>query len=243
MGALDSIVTRVVVSQPMYFPWVGTLEQIRLADVFVHYSDVQFTRGFFNRVQVKTVRGSEWLTVPLRDQHRGQLISEVAIDERVDWRSKHREMLRHAYSKTRYLSELLAIFDDVASTYVSNLADLSVASMMALTKYFGLTDDCQFRDSRSLGISGSGSQRLLDLTINVGGSVYITGHGARKYLNYEIFERAGIAVEYMSYHLSEYPQSHGAFTPYVTALDLVANCGPQGREFVRSTSIPWREFI
>lgn len=235
--------TKVVISQPMYFPWVGALEQIRLADVFVHYSDVQFVRGFFNRVQVKTARGPEWLTVPLRDYHRGQLISEVAIDERVDWRSRHREMLRHAYSKTPYLSDLLSIFDDVASTRISNLADISIASEMALARYFGLVDDCRFHDSRNFSISGSGSQRLLDLTINFGGTIYITGHGAQKYLRHEIFERAGIAVEYMNYQFSNYPQLHGPFTPYVTALDLVANCGSEGHKSMQSTTLPWKEFI
>jgi len=243
VGAVNSAATKVVISQPMYFPWVGLLEQIRLADVFIHYSDVQYVRGFFNRVQIKTVRGSDWLTVPLRDQHRGQLISEVAIDERLDWRSKHREILRQSYRKTPYLSDLLSIFDDVVSAHVSNLADLSIASVMALAEYFDLTSNCRFHDSRDLGICGSSSQRLLDLTIKVGGATYITGHGARNYLNHEIFENAGITVQYINYQLSDYPQIHGAFTPYVSALDLVANCGSQGSEVIRSTTIPWREFI
>lgn len=38
----------VVVSQLMYFPWIGILEQIKLCDVLVYYNDVQFSRGFFN---------------------------------------------------------------------------------------------------------------------------------------------------------------------------------------------------
>ncbi len=58
----------VVISQPMLFPWAGMFEQIRLADVYVHYPDVQFSKGSFtNRVQVKTAGGSRWLTLPLRD--------------------------------------------------------------------------------------------------------------------------------------------------------------------------------
>ena len=52
----------VVISQPMYFPWIGIFEQIRLADVFVFYDDVQFTRGFINRVQYKTPQGTGWIT-------------------------------------------------------------------------------------------------------------------------------------------------------------------------------------
>ena len=50
-----------VVSQPMYFPWVGLLEQIRLSDQFVHYDDVQYTRGFYNRVQVKVPGAIRWM--------------------------------------------------------------------------------------------------------------------------------------------------------------------------------------
>jgi hypothetical protein len=242
MGDLDPSITKVVISQPMYFPWVGMLEQVRLADVFIHYSDVQFARSFFNRVQVKTAQGTRWLTVPLRELHRGQLISEVAIDERVDWRSQHRDTLRQAYRDAPYLCDLLHLFDGVAAAPAANLADLSVASLMALVDYFGLTSARRFLESRQLGIEGSSSRRLLDLTRAVGGRIYITGHGARNYLEHDMFESAGIEVHYMDYQRMAYSQLHGAFTPYVTGLDLVANCGRQGREVICSSTKYWRQF-
>ena len=45
---------KVVISQSMFFPWVGFLEQLKLADVYVFYDDVQFSKGSFtNRVRVK----------------------------------------------------------------------------------------------------------------------------------------------------------------------------------------------
>ena len=48
-----------VVSQPMFLPWVGLFEQVRLADVFIHYDDVQLPQGgnFMSRVQLKTASG------------------------------------------------------------------------------------------------------------------------------------------------------------------------------------------
>src|SRR5688572_606834 len=92
----------IVVSQPMYFPWVGILEQMQLCDVFVFYSDVQFSRGSFtNRVQVKTPQGSGWMTVPLR-QHLGQRIDEVPLDHRQNWREKHRQLLRQSFCQAPY---------------------------------------------------------------------------------------------------------------------------------------------
>lgn len=234
---------QVVVSQSMYFPWIGLLEQIRLAEVFVHYDDVQYTRGFYNRVQVKTGQGSKWITVPLRDQHRGQKIDEVHVDDRSDWRTQHRNVLKHAYLKAPFRDEMLALVDSVFSQPAMTLADVSRASIMALSGYFGLTRNCRFVASSSLGIEGISSRRLHDLVKFLDGTIYITGHGARNYLDHMLFERSGIAVRYMRYQCIPYPQLHGEFTPYVTALDLVANCGRDGVHVIRSSTVDWKEFV
>ena len=75
------------------------------------------------------------------------------------------------------------------------------------------------------------------------GTKYITGHGARNYLDHTLFENAGIAVDYMRYEYIPYPQLHGPFTPYVTSLDLIANCGKRGSAIIRSTAVDWRQFV
>lgn len=234
---------RIVISQSMYFPWVGLLEQIRLADIFVHYDDVQLTRGFYNRVQIKTAQGSKWLTVPLRDYHRGQNINEALVDDRTDWRSQHRDILRHAYLKGKFLDDLLSLVDRVFAQPATTLADVSRASIQVLADYFGVGDNCRFIESSTLGIDGNSSQRLLDIVKELGGQIYITGHGARNYLDHLLFERSGIEVQYMLYQCTPFSQLHGGFTPYVTALDLVANCGKTGVKVIKSEAINWKEFI
>ncbi len=234
---------QIVISQSMYFPWVGLLEQIRLAEIFVHYDDVQLTRGFYNRVQVKTQQGSRWLTVPLRDRHRGQNIDETLIDDRTDWRSQHRDILRQSYLKAHFRDEMLALVDRVFAESMTTLADVSRSSILALANYFELSNHCQFVDSKELGIGGNSSQRLHDLVKALDGDVYITGHGAKNYLDHELFEKSGIAVQYMKYQCLPYPQLHSEFTPYVTALDLVANCGREGAQVIQSKSINWRKFV
>lgn len=234
---------KVVISQSMYFPWVGLLEQVHQADVFAHYDDVQFTRGFYNRVQVKTAKGTQWLTVPLRDQHRGQLIDEVIVDDRIDWRSQHLGFLKQAYAEAPYRAEMLALVERVFDRPIASLADVTRNSIVELAEYFDLCNSTRFVGSRELGICGSSSQRLRDLCLALGANVYITGHGAKNYLDHQIFEDEGIEVRYMKYDCSPYPQLHGEFTPYVTGLDLVANCGKRGRSFIRSVAINWKEFI
>lgn len=227
----------------MYFPWVGLLEQIRLADTFIHYDDVQYARGFFNRVQVKTANGPKWLSVPLRDLRRGQLINEVRIDESKNWRSQHREVLRQAYLKSPYRDEMLRLVDDVFSSELRTLADVSRQSILALARYFKLSERTMFMESAELNVSGAGSQRLCDLCVSVEADVYVTGHGASKYLKHDLFENSEVRVQYMKYQMRPYAQLHGEFTPYVTGLDLVANCGREGVKFICSDTIDWKNFM
>jgi len=228
----------------MYFPWVGFLEQLRLADIFVRYDDVQFSKGSFtNRVQIKTSTGSNWLTVPLRKVHLGQCIDQVDLKESTDWRSQHREMLRQAYLQAPFREEMLRLVDRVFAQPAKTISDVSHSSIIALADYFGLSTNLRTLVSAALEIRGSSSQRFLDIVRSVGGNVYITGHGARNYLDHELFEKSGVTVEYMQYRCVPYPQLYGDFTPFVSGLDLVANCGPEGILNIQSGTIKWREFF
>jgi len=233
----------VVVSQPMYFPWVGLLEQIRLADVFVHYDDVALARGFANRVQLKTATGSRWMTVPLSDWHRGQRIGEVRIDESRDWRRSHFDLLRQAYAAAPHVEEMLDLVTHVHRQPATSLADLSIASTMAVAEYFGLCEGRRFLRASALAVQGAKSTRLLAILGQFGGTRYVTGHGAKDYLEHGAFDDAGVEVRYMDYQRLAYPQLHGSFTPYVSSLDLIANCGRNGTEFICSDAVHWRDFL
>jgi hypothetical protein len=89
-------------------------------------------------------------------------------------------------------------------------------------------------------VGGSSTQRLVDLCRHVGADTYITGLGALKYLEHEQFETSRILVRYMDYQRMPYPQMFGDFTPYVSILDALANCGSRAQELICSESIYWR---
>jgi len=234
----------VVISQPMLFPWVGLLEQMHAADAFVHYADVQFSKGsFVNRVQIKTARGMRWLTVPLSNLRLGQQINEVKINERSNWRGKHLQMLGDAYEAAPHVNEMLKLVESVYAHDYESIGDLSKASELALCTYFGIGSPRKFLCSEKLEVEGTGSRRVLDIVHTLGGNTYLTGHGASRYLDHEEFEQAGIRVEYMNYAKSPYPQLHGDFTPYVSALDLIANVGSSGIDVIHPRSIYWKDHL
>ena len=81
----------IVISQPMFLPWIGIFEQLNLCDIFVHYDDVQFPQGrsFINSVQIKTKDGIKCLTVPIDRKNSAKNINETLISYTEDWRDHH----------------------------------------------------------------------------------------------------------------------------------------------------------
>jgi hypothetical protein len=235
---------KIVISQPMYFPWVGMFEQIRLCDVYVHYDDVQFSKGSFtNRVQIKTIDGPKWLTVPLDGIKLGQEIREVRLNNRQKWQESHLNILKQVYAKAPYQQEMLDLVSSVFSQSATTISDLSINSIAAICKYFDIAQPDNFLYSSEIGLMGKSSERVLEIVKHLDGSVYITGHGAKKYLDHFLFQSNNIKVEYMDYKKQVYSQLYGQFTPYVSTLDLIANVGRSGKEFINSGTINWEKAI
>lgn len=226
----------------MVFPWVGLFEQVALADVFVHYDDVQLPQGrsFITRVQIKTGQGVQWLTVPVKRVGGPQLIKDVVLDDGQDWRSRHRKFLQHTFAGCAFQSDVRDLIDDVYAYETTSLAEFNRRGIERVADYFDLRP--RFALSSEFGTPESSTEKLVHLVRRLGGSVYVTGHGAWNYLDHEAFEKHGIRVEYMSYRKLEYPQRHGPFTPFVSILDLIANRGRAGREMIASGTVYWKEY-
>ena len=222
---IGSASTTVVVLQPGYLPWLGFFDQLRRADVFVYYDDVQYDKhGWRNRNRIKTQNGPLWLTVPVRHAGPGfPRILDVEIDGRVPWARKHVASIRQAYARAPHLARYLPQLEELLERRWSRLVDLDVACTALMAEWFGLAR--RFERSSELGITGDKSGRLVSICRRFGASTYVSGEAARDYLDVSLFERCGIRVEWQQYVHPTYSQLHGEFVPFLSALDLILNCG------------------
>ena len=83
---------------------------------------------------------------------------------------------------------------------------------------------------------------MLELSLAENGKKYITGHGAKNYLDHELFESKAIGVEYIDYVHCKYPLIHSDFTPFVSIIDVIANVGDKAPDFIVATTLKWRKF-
>jgi len=223
-----------VIIQPSYIPWRGYFDQIRQADLFLFYDDVQYDKhGWRNRNRIKTSQGLRWLTIPVQNQH--SPINEVCIDWKQNWSKKHWTTLQQSYCRAPYFDHYADILEDFYSRKIELLADFTIDLTVALAREMGFVHT-KFVRSSTLQVSGSKTDRLIQILTQLGASDYLSGPSARDYIEVDKFEAAGINLEYIQYDYPEYPQLYPPFESQVSILDLLFMTGPEAPCFMNHAS-------
>lgn len=224
---------RVAAIQSCYMPWRGYFDFIASVDLFVIYDDVQYSTGSWrNRNQVKTAGGLKWVTIPV------SVKSDLAIDEvqighsPKPWRNTHRGLLTSSLQTAPYFKDAMSLWEQAVSKEHTHLTPLNVSILRLVCEYLGIKTPLVF--SRDYNLSGSKTDRLIDLLKKTKATHYLSGPAAKDYIDEQPFKDNGITLEYKSYNYAPYPQLWGDFSGAVTILDMIANIGPESRNFLRS---------
>src|SRR5690242_11630853 len=102
----------VVILQPSYIPWRGYFDQIRRADLFIFYDDVQYDKHEGrNHTQNKTTQWKRWSTIPVHSKGvmQGVAIKHVHIDWSKPWAENHLKALTLTYRKSPSYKDYLPL--------------------------------------------------------------------------------------------------------------------------------------
>ncbi|MEB2334352.1 MAG: WbqC family protein [Anaerolineaceae bacterium] len=218
----------VVILQPSYIPWRGYFDQIRRADLFIFYDDIQYDKhGWRNRNQIKTHQGKQWLTIPVHSKGatQGALVKDIRIDWSKPWARSHLKALTVSYSKAPCFKEYLPLLNDLYQRSDEFLADFTVESSILLARTLGFNSTEFIRSSKLTDITGRKADRVINVLKQVGATHYICGPSASSYMEPEKFDAAGITFEYINYNYPEYSQMYPPYDPYISILDLIFMTG------------------
>lgn len=234
---------KAVVLQPTYLPWMGYFGMIDVADIFVFYDDVQFSvQSWQQRNRIRsTNRDWMWLSVPVIHKF-GQMINEVRIDNSGNWRKKHWSAVCQNYAKAPYFREYEHVIGGLFEEEWTSLSELNVTAIERLTRLVGVHTPTFARSSDIEGIDGSRTDRLLLVLEQVHADEYVSGPGARDYLEVEKFRERGIRLYWYDFRHPVYPQTRDDFMPYLSAIDLLFNTGSEAISYVRQGSRDALEF-
>jgi hypothetical protein len=221
--------------QPFFAPFPGFFLKAHLSDVMVILDDVQFPQRttWLTRNRFKNDQGTLWITIPVWRKGLGlQKINEVTICPEGNWRKKPLASLKTSYANSPYFKEHLESVSEIFSEKFEKLIDLNMTIIQYLKKR--LMIDTSLILQSSLGVKEKGNELLIEICRKIGSSDYLAQRPAEKYLDREMFSRAGIKLKFFTPPIHVYPQLWGEFIHNLSAFDLLFNCGPKSHEILCS---------
>lgn len=234
-----------VVLQPMYLPWMGYFGLIDQADVFVFYDDVQFNRDSWqqrNRIKVPEESGGiKWLKVPIVENF-GQEIKSVQIDQEYDWEQQHLSIIKSAYgpkpvpygsTKAPYFDDYITTLENIYGQKWESLRDLNIYLIKEIAELLSVTE-VEFRLSSEFNIEDSGTSKLIKTLKYIDADEYISGPGAKEYLDINQFTENGISLYWHQFDHPEYDQLYGEFKSHLSIIDALFNVGEKTTPLIRA---------
>ena len=223
----------VSINQPAYLPWLGYFHRIAVSDVHIVLDHVQFEKNSFtNRNKVRIKEGWCWLTVPLKTKgkFRNLYIDRLEIASEPRWADKHWATIRLNYAKAAYFAQHASFFQRIYGERRDYFMDLTREITTYLLGALEIKTPILF--SSKMRVEGEKDKLILNLCRTVGAKVYISGPLGKNYLREELFQDVGIKVVYHNYNHPIYPQVYPSFEAYMSAIDLLFNCGPNSAKIL-----------
>ena len=226
---------KIAILQSNYIPWKGYFDLINMADEFILYDDMQYTkRDWRNRNKIKTNEGLEWLSIPVIVKGKYfQKINETKVSD-IKWSKQHWTRIKQSYSKSKYFKKYKEIFEKI---YLSNNEEylskinynfiLSICNILEINTKIRLSSEFKLKEGKT--------ERLLGICQDCNAETYLSGPAAKDYFDIKLAKKKDIKVEWIDYdNYQEYSQLFLPFKHEVTILDLIFNEGPNATKYMKS---------
>jgi hypothetical protein len=224
---------KVGIIQSNFLPWLGYFDFIRETDLFIIHDDLQYTKGDWrNRNRIKTLRGLEWISVPVHYRNTSQLIEETAVDYSTSWTRKILNRIRESYRRAPHFEPFFSELTDLLAQPAASISDLNLRLIHWVCRSLEITTP--IRMSRDYHPQGAKTERLIGILTQVKATTYLSGPAAQAYLIPEMFEQACIQLEYKQYNYPEYEQLYPPFVSTVSVIDLLFMKGQESKFYLEN---------
>lgn len=209
--------------QPDLLPWPGFWFKMVHCDVFVLAVHDQLQKHW---VQRRVRMRETWVTLPL--ETRPHLIPINTVRVKPGWQDHLVDSIRGRYTGARHWRERGAdVLDLVASVRGDNLAEINHALILRMRDYLGITTQIVVTEPPL----ASGVERVLEQVQSVGGTSYLSGTGARGYIDAAAearFRERGIDLAWSDHHKTTGDSVITAIMDFDEPMDVVRRAAGGG---------------
>lgn len=228
----------VAIHQPECFPWLGFFHKMSLADTFVLLDTVQFEKNNFqNRNKIIISGSAQWMTIPVEKHSLNTAVKDVKInwsDEKLI--KKHLSSIEQNYKKCEFFEDIFPFLQELYNKKHEYLSDFNTEFIVWMAQALGIkTKILKASEMNLSGQAVGGTEVTLEICKQLAATTYVSGAGAKVYLDIEKYKQENIHVYFQEFHHPVYPQKGTTeFVSYVSSIDLYANCGKNSFDFIQN---------
>ena len=211
----------IAVHQPEHLPWAGYFLKMMRCDIWVNLDCVQYSKNQYqNRNKIIDRNGQTlWITVPiLQKGHTTNTIRGMKIANNSTWKRKYLKTILLNYSSYPFFKNYYPKLEEIIFSADENLSSLNISLIIFIKNILEINPT--IIHAFDLNPNGKKNCLIIDLCKKLGGTKYISGNGAKKYINVSQFNEKNIDVVF-----NETPD----FLPKVSIIDLLFRHGPKLR--------------
>lgn len=218
--------------QPHYFPWLGYLDKMAKADVFVISDKSQLSlKSPMRRNKVLRIDGKEAaLTLGIADikSHEHKTCDELLLSNYDEVRKSHRGIIQTNYRNTPGYGEVMPFVDEYFAEPFERYVDAALASVRLLRDLYDIETPLMLQSDIACDSTLRNNDLIIHFCQHAGANRYLSGNGARAYMDLDKYAQHGIAVAYQDFSYPTYKQfGQNGFVANLSALDMLFQLGIQ----------------
>jgi len=210
----------IAIHQPNFAPWPGFWVKYLRSDRFVILDSAQMSwGGVINRVKMDLTGSNKWLTVATLRKYNSK-INEVVIANK-NYKNILFQKMRESYGNHEYFD----LIHSIIPSHEVFLFDLNMKIFENIIEILSLPEKEIILFSK-LNVKGHKNELLVNVMKEIGETKYLSGDGAKAYLDEKIFQTNNIEVRFLNYTPTEYLNEQIQVKTGLSILDLIIKFGP-----------------
>lgn len=212
---------KLAIMQPYWFPYIGYWQLLSLADVFVIYDNIQYTKkGWVSRNRYLSNGKDEVFSIALTAGASDLDVRDREISPSFD-RQRVLRRLEGAYRRAPFFSAAFDLIQRLVNNPASNLFVYVNQSVGGICEYLGIETPRLVSSSVEPLTTARGQDRVIALCQSLGAAEYINPIGGVELYNGKDFERYGVKLRFLRSRLVPYSQFGHPFVPWLSIIDVL----------------------
>lgn len=212
---------KLAIMQPYFLPYIGYFQLIASVDNFIIYDNIKYTkRGWINRNRMLLNGSDATFSLPLKKG--SDSLNVVDRELSADFnRAKLLNQFRGAYGRAPQFDQSYPLLERIVRYEDANLFRYIYNSVIQLCQHLGIHPEIRVSSEIAIDHELKGQDKVLALCKFTGASTYINTTGGLELYSREMFDAAGVELNFIKTKPIQYPQFQNFFVMNLSIIDVL----------------------